>query len=173
MGREAMKTGMLLEAEPLRAAAFAPFGYVIETAGHRSRSINQGTCERFDALAPVDIVPDGGRPMISIFRAMPRPLPHRVRILERHPLSTQAFYPLDGHPFLIVVAYDSGHAVPGQIRAFRAAGNQGVSYHRNTWHHALLAIGAVSQFLVVDRDGPGANCDQHELDTTVLVTTTA
>jgi ureidoglycolate lyase len=166
-----MAARTVLQAEPLSAAAFAPFGHVIETAGHVPQSINQGTCQRFDDLAPVDVGADGGRPLISIFQAMPRALPYEVRTLERHPLSSQAFYPLDARPFLIVVAHQSGPDSPGPIRAFRAAGNQGVNYRRNTWHHALLAIGAASQFLVVDRGGPGTNCDQHELAQPLLVTT--
>lgn len=159
-----------LEAEPLSAEAFAPFGSVIETAGHPSRSINRGTCERFDDLAPVDVLADGGRPLISIFEAQPRDLPCPVRILERHPLSSQAFYPLDGRPYLIVVAYEAGQS-PGRVRAFQAAGNQGISYRRNTWHHSLLALGAVSRFLVVDRDGPGGNCEERALETPIFVTT--
>jgi ureidoglycolate lyase len=162
----------LLAAERLSAEAFAPFGSVIETTGHPSRSINQGTCERFDDLAPVDVLTDGGRPLISIFEARPRALPCQVSILERHPLSSQAFYPLDGRPYLIVVAYEAGNS-PGRIRAFHAAGNQGVSYRRNTWHHSLLAIGAISRFLVVDRGGPGENCDEQALETPILVTTAA
>ena len=163
----------LLEAEPLSAEAFVPFGSVIETAGHLPRSINRGTCERFDDLAPVDVLVDGGRPLISIFKALPRSLPYQVHTLERHPLSSQAFYPLDGRPYLIVVAYKGGGGSPGRIRAFRAAGDQGVSYRRNTWHHSLLAIGASSNFLVVDRGGPGGNCDEHALEAPILVTTTA
>ncbi|EQD61677.1 ureidoglycolate hydrolase [mine drainage metagenome] len=95
-----------------------------------------------------------------------------MRTLERHPLSSQAFYPLDGRPFLIVVASESGRNSPRTIRAFRAAGDQGVSYHRNTWHHSLLALGATSRFLVVDRGGPGANCDEQHLEEPILVTTT-
>lgn len=163
----------LLQAEPLTAPAFAPFGSVIETAGHLPQSINQGTCERFDDLAPVDVLADGGRPLISIFKALPRALPHQVRILERHPLSSQAFYPLDGRPYLIVVAYEGGDGSPGRVRAFRAAGNQGVSYGRNIWHHSLLAICASSHFLVIDRGGPGGNCEEQALESPILVTTTA
>src|SRR5690242_17404422 len=119
---------MILQAEPLTAAAFAPFGDVIQTVGHVPRMINEGTCERFDDLAPVDVLANGGRPLISIFRAAPRPLPFEVRVLERHPLSSQAFYPLDGVPFLVVVAEDSDASTPWsrRIRVFRAAGNQGV-----------------------------------------------
>ena len=163
---------MMLKAEPLTAAAFAPFGDVIQMAGHVPRTINEGTCERFDDLAPVDVLASGGRPLISIFKAIPRPLPFEVKVLERHPLSSQAFYPLDGVPFLVVVAEDSGAGIPWsrRIRAFRASGNQGVSYRRNTWHHALLAIGQTSHFLVVDRGGPGENCDEAVVDPAVSVT---
>jgi ureidoglycolate lyase len=163
---------MLLKAEPLTAEVFAPFGDVIQTAGRAPRVINEGTCERFDDLASVDVLANGGRPLMSIFKAAPRPLPFAVRVLERHPLSSQAFYPLDGVPFLVVVAEDGDAGTPcsTQIRAFRAAGDQGVSYRRNTWHHALLAIGQTSRFLVVDRGGPGDNCDEVAVDPVVLVT---
>ena len=64
---------IVIAAVPLTAAAFAPFGHVIETAGHTPRIINEGTSERFDDLAPVDVVANGGRPLISIFKAAPRP----------------------------------------------------------------------------------------------------
>jgi len=161
-----------VKAEPLTAEAFAPFGDVIEIAGHASRVINEGTCERFDDLAPVDVLANGGRPLISIFKAAPRALPFEVRVLERHPLSSQAFYPLDGVPFLVVVAAEGGSDIPWvrRVRAFRAAGNQGVSYRRNTWHHALLAIGQTSHFLVVDRGGPGGNCEEVVVGPGVVVT---
>lgn len=163
---------MLLKAEPLTAEVFAPFGDVIQTAGRAPRVINEGTCERFDDLASVDVLANGGRPLMSIFKAAPRPLPFEVRVLERHPLSSQAFYPLDGVPFLVVVADDGDAGTPwsNRIRAFRAAGDQGVSYRRNTWHHPLLAIGRTSHFLVVDRGGPGDNCDEVAVDPVVLVT---
>jgi len=165
---------MLLQAEPLTPEAFAAFGHVIQVEGHVPRRINEGTCERFDDLAPVDVLAEGGRPLISIFKAAPRVLPFEIRVMERHPLSSQAFYPLDALPFLVVVAESpSGSAAVGRIRAFRAAGNQGVSYRRNTWHHALLAIGQTSRFLVVDRGGgpgSGENCEERRVDPPVVVT---
>ena len=33
-------------------------------------------------------------------------------------------------------------------------------YAPGTWHHPLLALNAVSDFLVIDRSGPGNNCDE-------------
>jgi ureidoglycolate lyase len=163
-----------VKAEPLTPDAFAPFGDVIQTAGRVPRLINEGTCERFDDLAPVDVLAGGGRPLISIFKAVPRALPFEVRVLERHPLSSQAFFPLDGVPFLVVVAEDGevggGPSWGNRIRAFRASGHQGVSYRRNTWHHALLAIGQISHFLVVDRGGPGENCEEARVEPPAVVT---
>lgn len=164
-------SAVVIQAEPLTAAAFAPFGEVIETAGHTPRLINEGTAERFDDLSPVDVLADGGRPLISIFRATPRPLPFTVTSLERHPLSSQAFYPLDRLPFLVVVAESIRAPWVSRIRVFRASGHQGVSYRRNTWHHALLALGQTCHFLVIDRGGPEENCDEVAVDPPVVVTT--
>ena len=93
-----------LPVEPLTRAAFAPFGDVIETAGARHYPINEGTTERFHDLARVDVAAEGGRPLINIFRTLPAPLPIRLRMMERHPLGSQAFVPLDGADFLVVVA---------------------------------------------------------------------
>ena len=155
---------ILLRAQPLTATAFAPFGEVIETTGHTPRWINEGTSQRFDDLAHVDVSEEGGRPVISIFKALPRPLPLPIEVLERHPQSSQAFFPLEQLPFLVVVAGDGGTPLAQRVRAFRATGLQGVNYRRNTWHHALIALDRTVHFLVVDRAGPGENCEQQRID---------
>jgi ureidoglycolate lyase len=161
---------LILKAIPLSAQAFAPFGEVIEIAGHSSRWINEGTSQRFDDLAQVDVMAAGGRPVISIFQASARSLPFEARVLERHPLSSQSFFPLEGRPFLVVVAEAAPRPDASRVRAFLCSGKQGVSYRRNTWHHALIALDQISNFLVVDRTGPGENCDEVELDAAVIVT---
>src|ERR1700722_11206494 len=165
-------SAVVLEAVPLTAAAFAPFGEVIETAGHAPRLINEGTSERFDDLAPVDVLANGGRAPISIFKATPRPLSLKVNGPQSPPVLRQAVFSLDGLPFLVVVAEPGDSPWAGRIRAFRAAGNQGVSYRRNTWHHALLALGRTCHFLVIDRGGPEENCDEVVIEPAVVVTTT-
>jgi ureidoglycolate lyase len=163
--------GVVLHATPLTAEAFAPFGEVIQTAGHVPRLINEGTSERFDDLTPLDVLANGGRPLISIFKATARPLPFTVKGLERHPLPSQAFYPLDRLPYLVVVAESGSGPWDGRIRAFRAAGNQGINYRRNTWHHALLALGETCHFLVVDRGGSEENCEEVVVEPAVTVVT--
>ncbi|MBW9062801.1 ureidoglycolate lyase [Rhizobium herbae] len=146
----------LLTIEPLTAAAFASFGTVIEANPASMRLINGGSTERFHALACADMTGDGARVIINIFRGQPRSFPYRLTMMERHPLGSQSFSPIGGGPWLAVVAPDDG-GKPGIPRVFLATGSQGVNYGRNVWHHPLMAVNAVSDFLVVDRDGPGNN----------------
>jgi ureidoglycolate lyase len=48
---------------------------------------------------------------------------------------------------------------------FRASGKQGICYAPNVWHHPLLALGQVSDYLVVDRDGSGVNLEEAHYET--------
>jgi len=158
----------MLNATALSAAAFAPFGDVIETEGRAWRWINQGTSQRYDDLAQVDVLEGHGRALISIFRAHPQSLPLQVRALERHPLSSQAFYPLDCQPFLVIVAQQDERPIAERMRAFLSSGRQGVNYRRNTWHHSLIALGQIAHFLVIDRGGPEQNCEEMRIDDDVI-----
>jgi ureidoglycolate lyase len=150
-----------LPVEALTRAAFAPYGEVIEAdAGAATIAINEGSAQRFHALADVDTAHADGRAVISVVRAQPRALPCTVRMLERHPLGSQAFVPLDPAQRYLVVVAGAIDAVP---RAFLATNGQGVNYRRGTWHHPLLALDRVGDFLVVDRAGPGPNCEEVQL----------
>lgn len=155
-----------LRIEPLTRTAFTPFGEVIETAGTEPRIINEGTTERFHALAHADVAGDGGgRAILSIFRATFRGLPFTVRMLERHPLGSQAFYPLTDHDWLVVVAEGAQSPDPATVRCFRAGGRQGVNYARNAWHHPVLILNPVQDFLVMDREGAGTNLEEWPFET--------
>lgn len=154
---------MILRIEPLTADAFAAFGEVIEAdARFLSFPVNAGTSQRFHDLARLDPGPDG-RLIVSIFRAQPRPLPFTLALLERHPLASQAFMPLDGTPFLVVVAPRGESIAPESVRAFLAQGHQGINFAPGVWHHPLLALGRICDFLVIDRDDPDGNCEERVL----------
>ena len=146
--------------EPLTAMAFAPFGDVIEASDNaETLAINYGQTTRFHDLARIEV--EGGHAIVSIFRG--RPLdPPLLEVFERHPLGSQSFTPLQGRPFLIAVA-PPGDLDPAAIRLFRAEGHQGVNYARGVWHHFLLPLEAESDFLVIDRAGPGENLDEIAL----------
>ena len=149
-----------LPVEALSAEAFAPFGEVIAAGSAReSFAINDGTAQRFHAISRADCASEGGETLISLVRAQPRALPFEVRLLERHPLGSQAFVPLSHGRFLVVVATSPQDAP----RAFLASAGQGINFSRGTWHHPLLALDAGTDFLVIDRGGDGENCEEAAL----------
>ncbi len=150
---------LVLRPERLTREAFAPYGHVIEAEGSAAQSINEGTTARFHCLATVET--DGGSAIISLFRAQPRPMPIAIRMLERHPLGSQAFMPLRPRDWLIVVAPPGDEPKTRDLRAYRATGSQGVNYRRGVWHHPLLVLDLNSDFLVVDREGAGENLDEY------------
>lgn len=155
--------------ESLTREAFAAFGDVIEASDAvRHFPINEGTTERYHDLADIQL-DARGRAIVSIFRAQPRTLPFAITMLERHPLGSQAFMPLHGRPYLVAVAPRAETFSAGDVRVFLARGDQGVNYAAGVWHHPLLALGAVCDFLIVDRAGPGSNCDERDLPQPVTI----
>ena len=148
-----------MKIEPLTREAFAPFGDVIEMTG-TPRTINQGFADRFDDLCNVDVI-EGGAVKVSLFETRPRLQPIKIDLMERHPLGSQAFYPLQDEHWLVMVCTDPRDAT--SFRCFRASGRQGVNYARNVWHFPLLVF-APSRFIVVDRKGPGVNLEEVMLD---------
>lgn len=157
-----------LAVQPLTKEGFAPFGEVLDTGDAEVRLINAGTCTRFHALAAIETRGEGARAVVSLFRAEPTQPPLRLSMMERHPLGSQAFWPLSGEDWLVAVASDEGGR-PGTPLVFRASARQGVCYAPDVWHHPLLALGRVSDFLVVDRDGPGVNLEEASYDTPYAV----
>ena len=156
-----------LSVEPLTKAAFAAFGDVIETEGAITRVINQGFALRRHDLARVEIGEDG-RPCVSIFEARKRPRPIAIDMLEKHPLASQAFYPLSGEDWLVVVAEGGETPDLSTLRCFRARGDQGVNYAPGVWHFPVLTIAETQNFLIVDRESEAPNLverffDAHEV----------
>lgn len=118
---------------------------------------------------------EDGRPVISIFQVLrPAMLPFRLRLMERHPVSCQAFVPLDRSEFLIVVAPRDARPAIGNMSGFVARHGQGVNLHPGTWHHPLIALHA-ADFLVVDRSAGGEvfdqDCEEESIDDEGIVVT--
>jgi ureidoglycolate lyase len=119
-------------------------------------------------LAAAEATGDGARIIINLFRGEPRGFPYEVGMMERHPLGSQSFSPVTGRPFLVVVSPDEGGR-PGKPHVFLARGDQGVNYRRNVWHHPLMSLEVPSDFLVVDRDGPGNNLEEFFFDDPYII----
>jgi len=161
-----MSSTTVLTLEPLERARFAPFGDVIDLQADWF-AINQGTTRRYHDLGRVQVKDGGddGAGAISLAVSEQVTLPITVRMLERHPLGSQAWIPRNHAPFIVVVAPNGKDDKPDEsaIRAFVAQADQGVNYHAGVWHHPLLCLSANGQFILVDRVGKAHNCDEADL----------
>jgi ureidoglycolate lyase len=140
--------------EPLTAAAFAPYGEVLEASGD-FRLINAGLCKRHHDRARIEV--GDARPGISIFNAEPRALPYSFDLIERHPEGSQAFIPMTQHPFLVIVT----EGPDTKPRAFLTNGAQAINLHRGTWHGVLTPLHAPGLFAVIDRIGTTPNLEEY------------
>jgi ureidoglycolate lyase len=132
------------------------------------------------------------KPLMSMFSCFPRPpstissgrLP--IKILERHPYTTQTFSPLGIAPadqltcFLVVVAPSLSVTVKGVVnppdlaglKAFYARGDQAVTYSAGTWHAPMIVLGekrvdfVVTQFVngVAEDDCQEVNVEGVNID---------
>ncbi len=159
-----------LTAEPLTREAFAPFGDVIEAQGEPSFMINGGRCGRYDDLARPRTVDEDGHVSLSVAQSDPAVFPMTLDLMERHPLGSQAFVPIEGARLLVTVAPDAG-GKPGEPRAFLSNGKQGIQYKPNTWHGVLAPLSGPSAFLIVDRIGGGGNLEEYIFQTPYTVLT--
>ena len=163
-----MKT-LRLKLKPLTAEGFAPFGEVIQKQGHYPQDINYGRTRKYSELARIDVNDEQGSPAVHIYRSRPVSLPFRIEIMEYHPLGSQAFIPLQQHQFPIVVAPPSEKLQIESIQAFLSNGAQGINLNKGVWHHYLLSLADISDFLVIDRSGPGKHTVEQHLDQNLFI----
>ncbi|MFC6638190.1 ureidoglycolate lyase [Sulfitobacter sp. JBTF-M27] len=155
-----------IRTQPLTDEAFAPYGDVLEARGAPDKLINQGRCGRFHDRAQLDF--SDGRAGISIFQGETETLPLALKMMERHPEGSQAFIPMSGDPFLVVVARDAG-VRPADPLAFLTQPGQAINFHRGIWHGVLTPLAAPGLFAVVDRIGAGANLEEHWFETEFII----
>lgn len=152
-----------LRTEPLTAEAFAPFGQVLQTPGSTDRNANQGTAVRLDRVAGLASTRGGCPPNLAMIRALPQPLPLKLRLMERHPCSSQAFIPLQCARYLVIVAPTAAGGGPewSGLRAFVATGGQGINYAVGTWHHPFTALDAPADLAMLAwEDGTARDCEE-------------
>lgn len=159
--------------QALSREAFAPFGDVITSEGAKHFDINAGTVHRYHRLASVDVGHmDGAQAIISIARiGQVSTLPYQIKVMERHPLGSQAFIPLSASPTIVVVAPDRNDQPDlDRLCAFITNGHQGFNYRPGVWHMPLISQEQGQELLIVDRHGPGNNCDEVQITEPLSIT---
>jgi ureidoglycolate lyase len=132
--------------------AFAPFGQLLESPGEGSR---------LDFAGAIGNVRQDARFNLALIRALPVTKRYRLTELERHPYSSQAFFPLDVDQYLVVVCKDDGTGSPdlSSLVAFRVQGTQAINYDIGTWHHGMASIGRPGVFaMLVFENGSPNDC---------------
>ncbi|MEM7195080.1 MAG: ureidoglycolate lyase [Pseudomonadota bacterium] len=165
-----MSDTVTLNAVPLTEAAFERYGEVIDLRQAQTQSINGGLTCRYHDLVTVDTADGGGCTLVNVFRTAPIPLPHKVVVMERHPLGSQAFLPMDQAPFLVLVGEPEKNALKAiDLTLFITDGHQGVNFNKNCWHHYQLVLGKTRDFVVIDRGGDGQNLEECVISDSVVI----
>jgi ureidoglycolate lyase len=127
---------------PLTAAAFAPFGQVIERPTEFSRIYFSEALLNGRSDAKPSLSLSKGRPLVGSLLEATK--------MERHEFSSQSFVPIDVSRYLVIVAPHGADGKPDSthLQAFLARGDQGVTYGMNVWHHPMTVLDRPSMFAV-------------------------
>ncbi len=150
---------------PLTQDAYRSYGAVIAARSDITpSSANMGTAQRFNRVGKLENLRQNATPNVCVFRSSPfKGDPFEIKLLEKHPHSTQAFVPMNcSKRYLVVVC--NGLAKTDEpdlntLRAFIASPNQGITYLPGVWHHPLIALDEVTDFAcVVWEDDTAGDC---------------
>ena len=140
---------------------FAEFGDLISTSDVNPIDIKAGYAKRFDNLADLNTLENGGKTIVSIFSALKRTFPMKIDMMEKHPLGSQAFIPMKETTFLTFVAPAGDFPEINKIQSFIIPPKTGINYKPGIWHFPLIST-EDTNFLVIDRKGKGENLIIHK-----------
>lgn len=181
----------IINVEPLGKDQFEPFGQVIDVGSNLGQSANQGTAKRFNFLAdlvnlrqqhknqdvgigsvlPPNLTDPPAKPNLCIFRVMPADLPFSIKLLERHKYSTQMFIPMIRTRFIVQPSYlvivalnDPLKQQPdwSTLRVFRANSTQAFNYNPGVWHHPMVGLGDMIDFVCLVWERREQQADRDE-----------
>jgi len=142
---------------------FTEFGDLISSEGIKPIDINAGYAKRFDNLANINTSKNGGKTIVSIFSALKRSFPMKIDMMEKHPLGSQAFIPMNETTFLCFVAPPGESPEIDKIQSFIIPPKTGINYKPGIWHFPLIST-EDTNFLVIDRKGNGENLIIHKFE---------
>ena len=139
---------------------FSKFGELIDTKKRKPIIINNGYAKRFHDLGKINTSSKKGNPIISIFSAKKRIFPMKINMMEKHPLGSQAFIPMEKTTFIVFVAPKGKKPDVNKIKSFIIPKQTGINYKPGIWHFPLISNKNMN-FLVIDRKGRGNNLVIH------------
>ena len=146
----------VVKAKNITKKNFSKFGQLINTSKKNPININDGYAKRFDDLVNLDTSKKRGNSIVSIFKAKKRSFPMIIDMMEKHPLGSQAFIPMEDTKFLVFVAPKGNKPNIDKIKSFIVPKQTGINYKAGIWHFPLISIKNMN-FLIIDRKGKGNN----------------
>lgn len=183
-----------LIAEPLTIESFAPYGSTISPdeevskLDESAKNANQGTAIKLMKKSQVENPLVQHTPNWNMFRCFTQPhlktplhtnehknastISHSIRVLEKHPYSSQTFLPMgcssEEFGYLVVVALENAETKEPDVstlRAFLCKGNQAVTYGAGVWHAPMIVTGSreyidfgVLIYELLDPNAPEKDC---------------
>lgn len=147
----------------INAHSFAPYGQLLDAPKTPGREDFQARL--FNGRADA-------KPNLLLARANAQSLPLDIKVMERHPQSSQTFVPLDATSYLVLVCPDAAGGGPDMLnlQAFIVGSAQGINYKPGTWHHPLTVLERAGCFAaLVWENGGEADTEWHQLTTDQLV----
>ena len=141
---------MNLQINKISKDNFSKYGLLVSTKDVKSQNINEETTKSFYDLVDIEIYGEDKECRINIFKATKRIFPLEINMLENHPLSSQAFIPLQKTNFIVVVAPVSEKPDINSIEAFQISPEESINFKPKVWHFPLIAT-ENSNFLTIDK----------------------
>jgi len=165
---------MTIQATTIEQELYSPYGAVIcaDREEVEGNSANQGTATRYNHLAKFLNDRQGSADAnVSVFRVEPwKEDKFKVELLEKHPHSTQIFIPMNAVSYLAIVALGDERPDLSTLNAFLVKPNQAITYHPGVWHHPMVALEGVTDFVAMScEDGSGGDCTEYHLTPDELV----
>ena len=73
----------------------------------------------------------------------------KIDMMEKHPLGSQAFIPMEDTKFLVFVAPKGDKPDVNKIQSFLVPKQTGVNYNAGIWHFPLISMKNMN-FLIVE-----------------------
>jgi len=154
---------IIIKPKKITQKNFKKFGDLISASKAKPININNGYAKRFDNLCRINTSLKKGNTIMSIFSAKKRKFPMNIKMMEKHPLGSQAFIPMNETTFLAFVAPQNNKLEIEKIESFIIPPGIGINYKPGTWHFPLISTENMN-FLIVDRQGPGNNLVIEDLE---------
>lgn len=153
-----------IQIQQIQDSLFTPFGFVFRPIGDAGRRNNFGVIENRRPKAPINLAQVQADDLTQSNEV-------QLKVLERHPYSTQSFFPLDVANYLVVVCENGSDDRPliSTLQAFRVPGNVGITYRPNVWHAGIGVLEGGRNFLmVIHEDSSEDDCQFIDITPTLI-----